>query len=238
MLTVFVGGQHFGLPDASPFVTKVIILLKMAGVPYETAKADFNKAPKGKIPYIKDGDGPLLGDSSFIRQHLETKYGANFDGTLSAAERGVALAIERLCEDHLYWAVVHNRWMDRDNFNKGPRHFFDETPAVIRPLIIAMVHRQFRRNLKGHGLGRHTDAEITQLAVRDLAAISDFMGDKPWLMGHEPCGADATVWSIVTSALCPFFESPIRKAGEHHANLMAYRDRGMVKWFTETQHAT
>lgn len=69
MLTLYGGGPAFGLPDASPFVSKAHVLLKMAGVPYTFAKANFRKAPKGKIPYIDDG-GMLLGDSGFIRAHL------------------------------------------------------------------------------------------------------------------------------------------------------------------------
>lgn len=67
MLTLYGGGPMFGLPDGSPFVTKVHVLLKMAGVPYRFEKANFRKAPKGKIPYIEDG-GPLLGDFSIHPQ--------------------------------------------------------------------------------------------------------------------------------------------------------------------------
>lgn len=38
---------------------------------------------------------------------------------------------------------------------------------------------------------------------------------------------------MIASALCPYFETPIRKHGEGHANLLAYRDRGMARWFPE-----
>lgn len=232
MLTLYGGGPNFDLPDASPFVTKVHVLLKMAGVPYRFEKANFRKAPKGKIPYIEDG-GPLLGDSSFIRQHLETKYKADFDKDLSRSDKGVAAAFERLCEEHLYWAIVNDRWMNETNFNKGPRRFFDDAPAPIRPLIVAMISRQVRRNLKGHGLGRHSAGEISQLASRDLTAISDFLGTKDWLFGAEPSGADAAVWASVSSCLCPFFEGPVRTAAERHANLKAYSARGFSRWFPE-----
>ena len=231
MLTLYGAGTS-GMPDASPFVIKVHVLLKMAAVPHRFEKANFRKAPKGKIPYIEDG-GPLLGDSHFIRQHLETKYHADFDKGLSAADKAIGLAFERLSEEHLYWAIVHERWADKTNFNKGPRHFFDDAPAPLRPVIIAMISRQVRRNLKGHGMGRHSGSEISQLASQDLTAISDFLGTKDWLFGAEPCGADAAVWASVTSALCPFFEGPVRAAAEQHANLEAYSARGYSRWFPE-----
>ena len=224
----------FGLPDGSPFVSKVHVLLKMAGVPYRFEKADFRKAPKGKIPYIDDG-GPLLGDSGFIRQHLEVNYGADFDKGLSASDKAVALAFERLCEEHLYWAMVHSRWMNDANFDKGPRRFFDDAPAPLRPIIATVIRRQVRRNLKGHGLGRHSEADIAQLAELDLQALSDFLGGKPWLMGETPCGADATAWAAVISCLCPHFDSPVRVAAERHANLKAYGARGFATWFPDLQ---
>ncbi len=232
MITLYGSGRHFGLPDASPFVTKAEILLKMSGVPFRAAKADFGKAPKGKIPYI-DADGKLLGDSTFIRFHLEDKHGIDFDAGLSASDKAVALAFEKLCEEHLYWAIVHARWMDKANFEKGPKHFFDDVPAPLRPFIVAMINRQVRRNMKGHGIGRHTRAEIERLAKRDLDAISAFLAGKPFLMGTEPCGADASVWSSVVSALCTHFDTPIRDHAEKLSNLVAYRDRGMKRWFPE-----
>jgi len=163
MITLYTFGPAFGLPDPSPFVTKAEVLLKMAGVPYRTDTTGFNKAPKGKLPYIDDG-GAIVADSTFIRMHLEKNYGVDFDKGLSPAERGVALAFEKLCEDHLYWVGLHARWIVDANFNKGPRTFFDNVPAPLRPLVVAMVRRQVRRNLWGHGMGRHTIAEMEQLA--------------------------------------------------------------------------
>lgn len=232
MITLYGSGPHFGLPDASPFVSKAEILLKMSGLPYRTAKADFKKAPKGKIPYI-EVDGTLLGDSTFIRMHLEKEHGANFDGKMSAEEKATALAFETLCEERLYWAIVDSRWMDKANFEKGPKTFFAEVPAPLRPFIVAMIHRSVKRSMKGHGIGRHTREEIAMLAKRDLDAVSVFLDNKPFLMGAEPCGADASVWSNIAGVLCTHFEAPIRDHAQKLANLVAYRDRGMKRWFPE-----
>ena len=232
MITLFISGRRWGLPDASPFVCKAEVLLKMSGLPFTTAPADFKKAPKGKIPYIED-DGLMLGDTTFIRWHLERKYGVDFDRNLTAEQKAVAWAFEKMCEDHLYWAIVNARWKDDANFNKGPREFFNAAPAPLRPIVARMVRKQVRRNLHGQGFGRHTNAEIAQLAQRDFEAISQFLGDKAWLMGEEPCGADASIVAMICSALCDRFETPIRQAAAAHANLVAYCDRGMTRWFKE-----
>jgi glutathione S-transferase len=233
MLTLYAFGPGFGLPDPSPFVTKADVLLKMSGVPYrKDTTTGFKKAPKGKLPYIDD-DGLTVADSTFIRMHLERKYSIDFDAGLSPAELGIAWAFEKMCEDHLYWAVVHARFMDDANFNVGPRRFFDGVPAPLRPLVVAMVRRKVRRALWGQGLGRHSDEEIAQLAVRDLAAIADFLGDKPYLMGARPCGADATVFAFVAACLPARFRTPIRIAAELQPNLVAYRDRMLGQYYPE-----
>jgi len=232
MLTLYVFGPAFDLPDPSPFVTKAEVLLKMAGLPYRTDTTGFRKAPKGKLPYLDD-DGIVVADSTFIRMHLQRRHDIDFDAGLSPAERGIAWAFEKMCEDHLYWTVLHARWMIDTNFDAGPRRFFDAAPAPLRPLVVAMVKRQVRRNLWGHGMGRHSEEEIAQLAVRDLGALADFLADKPYLMGQHPCGVDATVFAFVAACFPTQFRTPIRMAAELQPNLVAYRDRMLQRYYPE-----
>jgi glutathione S-transferase len=232
MIILYTFGPYFDLPDPSPFVMKAEVLLQMARLPYETDTNGFNRAPKGKLPYISD-DGEIVADSTFIRLHIEKKYGFDFDAGLSAPERAIAWAFEKLCEDHLYWPGLHARWMVDANFDKGPRQFFQAVPAPLRPLVMLMARRQFRRNLWGHGMGRHSVAEMEQLGTRSIDAIADFLADKPYLMGKAPCGADATIFPFMAHALCPLFDTAIRTRAEQRPNLVAYRDRLMNQYFPD-----
>ena len=90
MITLYCGGPAFGLPESSPYVTKTEVQLKMAGIPYRKERAIPPQSPKGQLPFIDD-DGARIGDSTFIRAHLETKYGINLDGLAdpAAACRGL-----------------------------------------------------------------------------------------------------------------------------------------------------
>ena len=232
MITLYTFGPKFGLPDPSPFCMKALVLLKMAGVEFTTATADLRKAPKGKAPYMDD-NGTIVPDSTFIRFHLENAYGTDFDDGLSDTERAVAWAFEKLCEDHLYWAIVRERWMADENFNAGPRQFFEAVPALLRPPVIAMVRRQVRRDLKGQGFGRHGEDEIVALASRGIDALAVFLGDKPYLMGARPSGADAIVFASIAGLLCELFDTPLRAATAKHENLVAYRDRLMSQYFPD-----
>ena len=136
-----------------------------------------------------------------------------------------------MLEDNLYWAVVHERWMDDGNFQKGPRNFFRAVPAPIRPFVVAMIRRQVRRTLHGQGIGRHSPAEIMALATRSIDASADFLGAKPYMMGAEPTGLDATAFAIAAGILCPVFETPLRIAAERHDNLRSYVDRMTVRFY-------
>lgn len=232
MITLYTFGPAFGLPDPSPFVTKAEVLLKLAKLDYRSKRADVRKAPKGKLPYIDD-NGTLVADSTFIRMHLEDTRRIDFDAGLSPEQRGIAWAVEKMLEDHLYWAMIDSRWTRDADFDKGPRRFFEPVPAVVRPLVIGMVRRQFKRNLWGHGMGRHERADIERLAARCIESVAHVLGDKPFLMGPEPCGADATVFASVLGLLCPLFENATRDVALQHANLVAYRDRGLAMWFPD-----
>ena len=230
MITLYTFGPYFDLPDASPFVMKGEVLLKMADLPYQIDTGGFPKAPKGKLPYIDD-DGEIIADSTLIRLHIEKTYGFDFDKGLTAAQRGIAWAVEKMCENHLYWAGLHARCMIDENFDKGPRQFFAPAPAPLRPLVVLMARRQFKRNLWGHGMGRHTVPEMEALAVRDIDAIANILGDKPYLMGAAATAGYASVFPMIAHALCPLFDTGIRRRTERRPNLVAYNARLMAQYF-------
>ncbi len=232
MITLYTFGPAWGLPDPSPFVTKADVLLKLSGLSHRTQIGSLRRAPKGKLPYIDD-DGTVVADSTFIRLHLEARHGIEFDRHLSPAQRAVAWAAEKLCEDHLYWLAMHERWLDDANFARGPAVLFDSVPAPLRPLAKAFVRRQMRRRLDAQGLGRHDAAERDRLADRALGTLAAILGDQQYLMGVAPCGADATVFAFVLGTLCPRFTGSTRDRAESHANLAAYARRLARQYYPE-----
>jgi len=230
MITLYTFGPMFGLPEGSPFVTKAMILLKMAGLDYVEDRNGYLKAPKGKLPYIDD-DGQKIADSTFIRFHIEKKYGFDFDAGLTPEQRAVSWAFEKMCEDHLYWLIVADRWMDDGNFAKGPTRFFDSAPAPLRPVLRHVVRGKVRKALHEQGLYRHTPAERRDLAGRGAAAAATLLGDKPFAFGDQPHGADATFGAFAIGARCPLFDSAVREEIEKFPNLVAYAKRIEALYF-------
>ncbi len=138
-----------------------------------------------------------------------------------------------MLEDQLYWIIVQERWLDGDNFDRGPAAFFKTVPAPVRPVIAAMIKRKIRRNLAGQGIGLYSEAERLVLARRGLDAAAAILGDKPWLMGHEPTGGDAALGAFTVAASCPVFVSPLRAEIEARPALAAYARRIKERYFSD-----
>jgi glutathione S-transferase len=101
----------------------------------------------------------------------------------------------------------------------------------FRPLAQLMVRRRIRKRLDLQGFGHHSRSEQVTLAIADINALATLLGDKAYLMGEKPCGADAAVFGFVASFLIPEFATEIRAAAEKHQNLVAYRDRILRDYF-------
>ncbi|MBL8555990.1 MAG: glutathione S-transferase family protein [Phenylobacterium sp.] len=228
MITLYGAGEGFGLPEISPYVIKTEVQLKMAGLTYAKAQASPDEGPKGQVPFV-DAAGARIGDSTFIRGYIERTYGIDFDEGLSPEQRATAWALERMMENHYGWALCHERWLDAENFAKGPSRFFDGAPEAVRDATMDQV----RLNLRAVGIGRHTDLEIVALGVRSLAAVAAILGDRRYLFGDRPCGADATVFALLASTLTPFFTGELRRRAEGFGTLVAYVDRLMAQFYPE-----
>jgi glutathione S-transferase len=232
MITLYGIGANFGLPEASPYVTKTEVHLRMAGLAYAKQAAAPQMSPKGQLPWMDD-DGELIADSHFIRLHLERKYGVDFDEGLGAAERAQAWAIERMVENHLGWTLVNARWLIPENYAKGPAQFFQAMPPAMQEDMRRDAQGRIGETLRGIGIGRHSEDEVLGLGVRSLAALSALLGDKPFLMGARPTGVDAVAFGVLAGLMTPFFDAPIRERAVSFSNLARYVDRMMAGVYPE-----
>ena len=238
MITLYgFAGPVFGQPAASPFAMKADLQLKMSGLPYRRGEGGTPQSgPKGKIPYIED-NGVLIGDSTFIRDYLEKTYSVDLDAGLTVEQRARAWCVERMLEDHLYWALLQERWIDDANFAKGPSTFFDRLPDAMRDSVRKETRERVKGNIYAHGLGRHSRSEIAELGSRSVASLAVMIGEKPYLMGDKPCGADATAFAFAVSVLTPFFAGPLHDAACLYPQLLSYTGRLMQQFYPELAKA-
>ena len=231
MITLHQFPPAFGLPNASPFCMKLELYLRMAGLPYRNRYTlELHKAPKGKLPWIDD-DGTIMADSGLIIDYLRNKYGDPLDGPLTPQQRASALAIRRLLEEHLYWTVLHARWIIEAGWAMTRPAFFDALPWPLRVIVPMVARRGIRAELRGHGIGRHSVEQIHALGVADVDALAALLGDQAYFLGAKATSIDAVAAAFLANILLVPLETPIKAAAAGHANLVAYCQRMAAQYF-------
>ncbi len=239
MIKLYQFARTWGIPNLGQFNVKVETYMRMADIPYELVETLPLKGPKGKLPYIED-NGKKIADSTFIIEHLKETYGDSLDSALTAQQLAVGVAIQRLLEDHLYWVGMYTRWLyTEDNWQTNKTAIFGGMRPVIRD-IAAFVYRRFiiAKQIRGHGMGRHSSEEIFRLGEADLDALSDLLGDNPYFMGESPTSVDASAFGVLINTMgCPI-ESPVKEYALTKPNLSAYCDRIKQQYFPEISGAS
>ncbi len=234
MIRLYQFNRAFGLPNPGPFCMKVEAYLRMAKLPYEAVcdTGNLRKAPKGKLPYIED-QGRLIGDSSFILDYLKATYGDTLDEGLSTEQRAVAHAMQRMIGEHLYWAMLYSRWIDPEAWPYYREVLFKGVPGPLRLLVSSMVRRKLRRQLHGHGMGRHTREEIYALGKADIDALAAFLGDKPYFMGDKPSSLDSTAYAFLAMLAHAPVDSPLKQSVLSHPQLLIYCERIRAAYYPD-----
>jgi len=231
MLTLVTYPPALGNPSASPFGGKVMALLKLANADFKTSfNGDPRKAPKQKLPVLIDGT-QTIADSDFIRAHLETTRNIDFDAGLTPEQRATSRALIRMIEEHLYFALVCDRWLNDANWEVLRNTFFEKIPAIIRPFVTKQIRKQARAQVMAQGMARHSVAEQLARADKDLIAIADILGDKPFLFGDTPTAADASAVPMISSIHGSPTKTALSDRVKNDDRLMAYMNRGCEALF-------
>lgn len=233
MITLHQFPPAFGLPNASPFCLKLELYLRMAGLPYRNRYTlELHRAPKGKLPWIDD-DGTVVADSGLIIDYLKLKFGDPLDGELNPVQRAQALAITRLLEEHLYWAVLHDRWISPAGWELTRPAVFGSLPWPLRLIVPSVARRGIRAELRGHGMGRHTPQQMHALAIADIDALATLLGDQDYFLGARATSLDAVAAAFLANLLMVPLETPIKAAAAAHPNLAGYCRRMAQQYFPQ-----
>lgn len=213
----------------SPPCMKVEIWMRLADLPYEATQAarlaDLRRAPKGKVPYIVDGDD-VVADSEFIIAFLSRKYAVDLDRDLTLQQRAVSRALERMLDEHTYWCLVYFRYVDPEDWAVYRRALRASSESAFLRIFCSVVLRpRISRYLWAQGLGRHTAEEICQRLGQDWAVLSDILGEQEFLMGHRPTTVDACAYSYIANMRRGPVSDKAKAVLARFPNLIAYATR-------------
>lgn len=227
----------WGLPTVSPFCLKLDAFLRMTAIPQRAVIASTPFAgPKRKAPWIEH-EGKKLGDSGFIIDYLRTRFSADPDASLTSQQRATAHAARRMIEESLYWTMVYDRWIVERNWKLFRNVVLGGVPEPIRSVIAPSARSGVRKQLRGHGIGLHTQDEIHAIGQRDISALADLLGDKPFFMGDAPTELDAAAYAQLANIMRAPIETPIKDHACAIAPLNAFLDRFHAKFYADSAHA-
>lgn len=173
--------------------------------------------PKGKTPWITL-NGKKMGDSQLCLELLAETFHKDISGHLSVEEKAVARAFQIMAEDHLYWVMLVWRWIYNGGSSlpliQSDLHF---AVRYLRPVVVNRVKSQ----VIAQGIGRHSQTEVMEMGLKDLRAISNFLGNllqhsllmlktfiiiiysgtKSFLMGDQPIEADCAIFGMLAQIL-------------------------------------
>lgn len=231
MIEIYGFTPSWGLPDISPFVTKVVNYATMADVPFEYKIQPLDSlgsvSPTAKLPYLID-EGVQINDSTTIVEHLKDKFGDKLDSTLSAQDKAVGLAFQRLVEENVYWSgVIYARWRNMEVFSLYLPSFVPpgQEPAPEFLEAMSAYREKIWGAAAGHGMGLRTGEDVLSNLKADIDALSDFLDTKDFFLGSEPTSYDATIYATVRHIT----DVPWHWEGRDYLlskqNLVAYADR-------------
>ena len=86
-------------------------------------------------------------------------------------------------------------------------------------------------------MGRHAEEVIVQQGIEDLDAVSELLGDKPFLLGDRPSSYDAVLFGFLGVTVYVEGDNPLFRHAAEDARLMRYCERMRQQYFPETLEA-
>ncbi|XP_078383185.1 failed axon connections homolog isoform X2 [Oculina patagonica] len=182
--------------SGSPPCIKLETFLRMTKIPYEN-NYSFKFSKKGKKPWI-EFNGQEIADSNFCIEFLKKEFQVDIDSHLSATEKAIAHSIRTMLEENTYWTMVYYRWCS-DYAPVLRERWFGHLAFPVKYLVFHMIQRSCRKNMWGHGIGRHSEQEVYGIGEKDLLAVSEILGQKKFLFGEKPCLADAALFAFIAA---------------------------------------
>lgn len=219
-------------PNFSPFCVKLETYLKIAGIPYEPKYTiNLKKNPKKKMPYI-ELDGEIIGDSTIIVNKLIQLHGDKVDAWLTNEQRILSGAFQRLLENHLTELLIYFRGI----YPPGRQQFFTivfSRSSFMRKMIGKYIYtKKLNRRMQYSPVtAGFSIEELLIRAKHDFYTLSQYLADKPFIFGAQPCSVDAMLLGVYGGIICIDIETPLKDLATQYPNLREHSLRLLAKYY-------
>jgi glutathione S-transferase len=141
--------------------------------------------------------------------------------------------VQRLLEEHYHQCFEHQLFFGRGGQERLSQ-FAAQLPIPLRWIVPPLFLRHFSKQLHARGMGRHDESVIIEQAKADLDAVSEILGDNPYLLGDRPSSIDACVFGFLGVTVYVEGDNPLFSYAAKIPNLMRYCERMRTRYFPET----
>jgi len=215
----------------SPFALKLETWLRLNKIQYESVYS-LKFGSKGQIPYI-ELNGEAIPDSNIIIERLRAKFSVanidDFDKEKAAVVHGFKQMLEfHTCVCGFYWRYALNM---SEFVAKCANHSY---PKFMTKIWLWTQPWGMKLRCSMAGISRHEVDEIWDFANKDLKALSDYLGEKEFLMGDAMNTIDCTLYGHLAQFLYIPLEIPMKSYMKRETpNLVEYMERIKAKIYPD-----
>jgi len=191
----------------------VLTYIKLCGAKVElhpTLKSFIGSGSRS-LPRFHTADDEDIFTPTAMIQHLK-ENGFDLDANIPGSITKDILPLSALIEDRLLPAVLYTFWMDQENYGDVTHQMYAKNcrfPLNFNtPLMLQKGYEFNLREAKCLGENEEVDAKtankkLIKPCLSVLNQISEFLGEKDFILGEQPSSLDALLFSV----LAPITES-------------------------------
>jgi len=224
MITLYLYPELFGLPDNNPFGLKVDTFLRLTRIDYQAEHImNTSQAPRGQLPYLKDGE-KIVSDSNQMIGYLIETYQITIDEDLTEEQKSLSFLIKRMLDEHLYWVMSYSRWQDERFWPLFRDEFLRRFPEVSAS-DLEQPRNYNKEKYQVQGIGRYEQEDVYQAGIDDLEAIAFFLGKQDFIFGSKIHSLDACIYGFLANIYYFEIDTPLKQYLESTKTLAPYCER-------------
>jgi glutathione S-transferase len=211
----------------SPFCDKIRRVLRYKKLPFEIHEWPLaevgsirDKNPSGKLP-ILEIDGVSIPDSTSIALEIERRHPEPALIPRDPLQRAQVLVLEDWADESLYFYEMTTRFGERD-FDANVGKLLGGAPRDLLEALGPMLRETFETTTGAQGIGRKSDAQLTEDVDRLFEAIEELQRATGFVVGQALSLADI---AIVVQAECIGDSTIGKRALQRRPGLTAYFER-------------
>ena len=233
MIKLYQFSRLWALPNISPFCMKIETYLRLANLEYKTRSINNPyKAPKGKLPFIKDGE-KTIPDSELIINYLSKQYEIDLDSHLSEDQKILSSLLNKLYSEHLYWIMIYFRWQYEPNWPKIKKDLFGHLPWYSHFILPYVVRKKIKKALYNQGIGRYTLSEVMTFAKESIDDIVYILDKHHFSVADKPSTIDASSLAFLSNLVYSPLDDPLTRYATQNMSLKAYCKRMFNEYYKD-----